>query len=339
MRPVVFALAVLIPAAACAAPPPILDMHLHARAADYAGVDAPPMCTPFEVMPYSYPREGVQAGLAFARAPCSHPVQAAATDDAVMRDTLAAMQRLNIVGVVSGEPERVARWASQAPGRVLQAVDYRVADAPGSRHVGVRSIEELRALHGQGRLAVIGEVMAQYQGVQLDDARLAPLWALAEELDVPVAVHMGPGEPGQPYGGGGYRVALGDPLQLEPVLLRHPRLRVSVMHAGYPFGERMRALMFSHPQVYAEIGGIVYSEPRPAFDAFLRGLVDAGYGDRILFGSDQMIWPGVIESAVARIEQATYLTAAQKRAILYDNAARFLRLDAAQRARHRAGSP
>jgi predicted TIM-barrel fold metal-dependent hydrolase len=146
---------------------------------------------------------------------------------------------------------------------------------------------------------------------------------------------MGPGEPGQPYSGGGYRVALGDPLLLEPVLIRHPKLRVSVMHAGFPMADRMRALMFSHPQVYADVGGIIYTEPRSSFYAFLRELVDAGYGDRIMFGSDQMIWPGVIDASIRTIKEADFLTEAQKRDIFYNNAARFLRLTEAERAQHR----
>jgi predicted TIM-barrel fold metal-dependent hydrolase len=53
--------------------------------------------------------------------------------------------------------------------------------------------------------------------------------------------------------------------------------------------------------------------------------VEAGYGDRVMFGSDQMIWPGVIEPAIEAIEDAPFLTKAQKRDILYNNAARFLR--------------
>lgn len=39
-----------------------------------------------------------------------------------------------------------------------------------------------------------------------------------------------------------------------------------------------------------------------------------------------MIWPGVIEPALAIIEEAPFLSKEQKRDILYNNAARFLRL-------------
>jgi predicted TIM-barrel fold metal-dependent hydrolase len=53
-----------------------------------------------------------------------------------------------------------------------------------------------------------------------------------------------------------------------------------------------------------------------------------------MFGSDQMIWPGVIEPAIRSIEQATFLSEQQKRDILYNNAARFLRLTPKQIAKH-----
>jgi uncharacterized protein len=322
------------PALAQEAREPIIDMHLHARAAKYAGDDPPPMCTPFEVMPRSDPAKGVYEGMSFDTPPCDNPVLPAITDEQVMRDTIAAMEQFNIFGVVSGEPETVRHWAAAAPKRIIPAVDYRLPGTPGSVHVGVRTIDDLRSLYRQGRLNVIGEIMAQYEGVPPDDPRLEPLWALAEELDVPVAIHLGPGEPGQPYARGAYRVSLGDPMLLEPVLVQHPKLRLSVMHAGYPMAERMRALMFSYPQVYVDIGSIVYTEPRPAFYAFLLDLVDAGYGDRIMFGSDQMIWPGVIAASVKTIEDAPFLSSQQKRNIFYNNAARFLRLTKEQIAEH-----
>src|SRR3546814_4667818 len=91
---------------------------------------------------------------------------------------------------------------------------------------------------------------------------------------------MGPGGPGDPYSGDGYRARNSSPLKLEEVLVRHPRLRVYIMHAGYPMLDELRALLFAHPQVYVDIGSIVYTEPRPAFYRFLQGIVDAGYGER-----------------------------------------------------------
>ncbi len=316
---------------------PIIDMHLHARQAGYAGDDPPPMCAPFPIMPRSEPPDHPNAGLTFNRMPpCEAPIMPAATDDQVMRETIAVMERRNIIGMVSGEPALMRRWRAAAPARIIPGIDFRLPGTPGQRHVAARSTAELRALHRAGELRVLGEIMAQYEGVAVNDPRMQPFFALAEELDIPVAVHMGPGEPGSPYSGGGYRAALGNPLLLEDVLLRHRRLRIYIMHAGYPMSEELRALMFSHPHVYVDLGGIIYTEPRPSFYRFLQDIVEAGYGDRVLFGSDQMIWPGIIEPAIRVIEEAPFLSPKQKRDILYNNAARFLRLTPAEIARHHA---
>jgi len=53
-----------------------------------------------------------------------------------------------------------------------------------------------------------------------------------------------------------------------------------------------------------------------------------------MFGSDQMVWPEVIERSIAVIEEAPFLTESQKRDIFYNNAARFLRLSVEEIARH-----
>jgi len=77
---------------------------------------------------------------------------------------------------------------------------------------------------------------------------------------------------------------------------------------------------------YVDVGIIVYNQPRPAFYRYLQAIVDAGFADRVMFGSDQMVWPGTIERAIAVIEEAPFLSEEQKRDIFYNNAARFLRL-------------
>ena len=66
--------------------------------------------------------------------------------------------------------------------------------------------------------------------------------------------------------------------------------------------------------------------PRKEFHAYLKRLVDAGFEKRIMFGSDQMIWPDGLPAAIAGVESADFLTPVQKRDIFYNNAARFLRL-------------
>jgi predicted TIM-barrel fold metal-dependent hydrolase len=63
---------------------------------------------------------------------------------------------------------------------------------------------------------------------------------------------------------------------------------------------------------------------------YIRRIVEAGFEDRVMFGTDQMIWPKLMRTSISVIDQADYLTPQQKRDILYNNAARFLRLDTAQ---------
>lgn len=192
-------------------------------------------------------------------------------------------------------------------------------------------------MHARGELQVLAEVTNQYAGIPPDDPRMEPYWALAEELDIPVGYHIGTGPPGAIYlGAAGYRARLHSALTIEDVLVRHPKLRVYIMHAGYPLLDDLLAVLYAHPQVYVDVGIIVYNQPRPAFYRFLQGIVEAGFGDRVMFGSDQMVWPETIERAIDTIEQAPFLSSAQKRDIFYNNAARFLRLSPEEIARHRS---
>ncbi len=80
-------------------------------------------------------------------------------------------------------------------------------------------------------------------------------------------------------------------------------------------------------EVYVDIGVIDYALPREEFYRYLQRLVEAGFGNRIMFGSDQMIWPEAIPLAIETIRSARFLTETQKRDILYNNTARFLRLE------------
>ena len=77
----------------------------------------------------------------------------------------------------------------------------------------------------------------------------------------------------------------------------------------------------------------------PEFYGHLQRLIEAGFGKRIMWGSDQMVWPWAIDVAIEAIEQAPFLSEEQKRDIFYNNAARFLRLSDTERTRHQGARP
>lgn len=321
---------------------PIIDMHMHARTAHHYGPNPGALCAPVEKMPVWDPARSLGETLESSAHLCKHPVPPAETDADVMEQTIAVMSRRNIIGVLGGKPDLVAKWMAAAPGRFLPGLDFRLdrdggtasAVATARSHEPVTP-DAMRLLHRNGSLAVFAEVLNQYGGIAPDDPRMEPYWALAEELDIPVGIHLGPGAPGEAYlGNTQYRARLQSALTMEEVLVRHPKLRVYLMHAGYPMLDDLLAVLFAHPQVYVEVSMLVNVEPRAGFYRYLKAIVDAGYSDRVMFGSDQMVWPGIIEIGIRAIEDAPFLSDVQKRDILYNNAARFLRLSQAEMKRH-----
>jgi len=192
---------------------------------------------------------------------------------------------------------------------------------------GEPSVDALRQKAKKQKIYAFAEIGQQYLGIAVNDPRMEPYYALAEELDIPVGIHMGPGPPGVSYfGAPDYRMRLSSLLLLEDILVRHPKLRVWAMHAGWPLIDDAIAALYAHPQLYVDVGIIVYAFPRKEFYGYLQRLIDAGFENRIMFGSDEMVWPEALSAAIDSIENAPSLNSEQKRDILYNNAARFLRL-------------
>ena len=323
------ALGLFVPVAGQRRPDPVIDMHLHAVAASSQGPPPLAICTPIVGLHFDASRPWPAVFMAALKNPaCSNPAWSPETDQELERRTLEILERRNIIGVTSGSVAFVQRWRADAPDRIIPGLMFNIADTQITP-------DSIRRLHASGALAVLGEVTNQYAGIGPSDSIFDPYLTVAEALDIPVGIHIGTGPPGAPYlGFEGYRARLHSPLLLEEALVRHPRLRIYIMHAGWPMLDDLLAVLWTHPQVYVDVGIIVYALPEAEFYRYLRTIVEAGFGDRVMFGSDQMVWPETIERGITRIENASFLSQEQKRDILYNNAARFLRLTEADIAKH-----
>jgi hypothetical protein len=257
-------------------------------------------------------------------------------------ESLALLDSLNVRFVyLSGLYADLGGWQVVGSNRYLPSLVFPCAggQAPVTGRAcydGSIDLPDISWLRGEleaARIRGFGEMSPQYLGMSPADSRLDPYWALAEEFDIPVGVHMGFGPPGaayesspMPFKAPSFRMAANDPMLLEDVLLRHRKLRLFVMHAGWPRLEAMLALLYAHPHVYVDIAGLQTDPliPRAEYDRYLRGLVQAGFAKRVMFGSD---FPSQLISGIEAILTADYLTAEQRSDILCGNAARFLRLD------------
>ena len=295
---------------------PIIDVHVHAMKVNPAFAND--MCPWFlSDMPGGDPN---QPAPSFLNTDCATPLKAAKTDKEFQNALIATMKRLNITIVASGDAGILRSWQHAAPGRVIPSLTL-----SSSRDMSVAAFGDSLS---SGFYKVMGEVAPQYQGMSPSDTSLDAYFAAAEKLNIPVGIHMGTGGNGtinitNPK----YRASMGNPLLLEDLLARHPKLKIWVMHAGYPMLEEMIALMGAHAYVYVDVAGMIWSYPLEEIHAYIKRLVQAGFGKRILYGTDLLVWPKLLETSIGVIENANYLSFDQKRDIFFNNAVRFFRLD------------
>ncbi|MBD0296916.1 MAG: amidohydrolase family protein [Flavisolibacter sp.] len=295
---------------------PIIDVHVHAMKVNpnFAG----DMCPWFlKDMPGSDPS---QPAPRFINTDCAEPLKAAKSDQEMQDAVIGTMKRLNMTVIAYGDAEILRKWQRAAPGRVIPGIGI---SAPNQM-----SVKAFRDSLSSGFYKVMGEVAPQYQGLSPSDTSLDKYFAIAEQLNIPVGIHMGTGGNGMAnITSPKYRASMGNPFLLEDVLARHPKLKIWVMHAGYPMIDEMIALMGANAYVYVDLAGFIWSYPLEEIHAYIKRLVQAGFGKRIMYGTDLLVWPKLLETSIGVIENANYLSFEQKRDILFNNAVRFFRLD------------
>jgi len=239
---------------------------------------------------------------------------------------------------------------------------YRAADPERLRAMALVSLADPGVAAAEGRRAVVelgapGIVVSPYCGsVHLGDPTLDPLWALAQELDVPIAVHGGRGTTAphlspNSFPSGDHRTyyALAHPfgqmmavgsLVFGGVLERFPALRVVFLEAGVGwipwFVDRLdeaheslepppgMAPLSRDPSELL-LGGNCYFSCEPD-ERHLALMVDAIGEDQVVFASDYPHFDCKFPESVATLEAASALSDRLLAKVTVTNPARLYRL-------------
>jgi hypothetical protein len=117
-----------------------------------------------------------------------------------------------------------------------------------------------------------------YQKFHPLDPRVYPIYARAQQLNLPIMFHQGATFP---------RTAplkYASPIALEDVALHYPDLKMVIAHMGHPWIAETIVLIRKQPNIYADISGLFY---RPwQFYQALSLCHEYGRLDKLLFGSD-----------------------------------------------------
>lgn len=205
--------------------------------------------------------------------------------DGIRRDGVA-------MTLLMGESVATDTWFST---RELLA---QVGDAPGLKVIAgidvegdiAAQVEEYAERIRAGR--VVGfKLYPGYQRFTPADARLAPVYACAARLGVPVTIHTG-----SLFVEGAAQPTLlqySHPLHVDEAATLHPDVTFIIAHLGSPWTIDATEVVKKNPNVYADLSGLFEGRIDDASrDLVSRRLRDAiatlGSAKRLLFGSD---WP------------------------------------------------
>lgn len=198
--------------------------------------------------------------------------------------------------------ENVAEFCSKSP-RLIPFASI-------NPYTTSRPTEELeRLVRDQGFQGL--KLYPTYQHYYPNDAMIYPLYAKAQELGIPVMLHIGSSV------FVGSRLKYGDPIYLDDVAVDFSELILIQCHSGRPFWyDKAFGLARIHENVYMEISGL---PPQMLLNYFpeLERIVE-----KVIYGSD---WPGVptIKENIQALKGLT-ISEDSKRKILGENAARLL---------------
>ncbi len=200
--------------------------------------------------------------------------------------------------------EDVARFCSQSPRLIpFASIDPNTSENP---------VDELAELvRNQGFKGL--KLYPTYQHFYPNEAKIYPLYAKAQELDIPVLLHIGSSI------FTGSRLKYGDPIYLDDVAVDFPELKLVQAHSGRPFWyQKALTLARIHENVYMELSGLPPQNLLTYFPELER------IAHKVIYGSDWPAVPTIKENIIAL--GGLNLNAEALRMILGENAARLLKL-------------
>ncbi|MEO0572587.1 MAG: amidohydrolase family protein, partial [Bacteroidota bacterium] len=214
---------------------------------------------------------------------------------------------------------------------IVTSGDLWYKDRPDVILIGQSRLDSIDAQFENGKLHALAELSPFYTGIRADEPSQSAFFSTAERLGIPVGFHLFPGGPNygirlMPRAFGAIRAYNAHPKQLEDILAKHPNLKLYIMHGAWPYIEELKALMYMYPNLYVDIAVVNWILPVEEFNFYIKSLIRAGFENRIMYGSDQMVWPQLITLGIETVNKADFLTMEQKENIFYNNAAKFLDL-------------
>ncbi len=165
--------------------------------------------------------------------------------------------------------EYVAEYVGRHPDKLIgfASVDPQDPDAVEQLDHAVQALK-LRGLK-------MGPI---YQNVAPGDSRFRRVLRRAEELKIPVLIHQGT------TFCAGVSLEIANPVQLQPLALEFPRLKIVIAHLGHPWIDETLVLIRKNRNVLADISALYY-RPWQFYNAMVAAM-EYGVLDRLLLGSD-----------------------------------------------------
>jgi uncharacterized protein len=132
-----------------------------------------------------------------------------------------------------------------------------------------------------------------YQGISPLDPRAMRVFERCERLGLPVLVHQG-----AIFSSAG-RMVEANPLLLDDVALKFPKLKLIIAHLGHPWVNETAVVMRRHPNVFSDVSALYRRSSMMM--AGLSAAHEYGVLDKVLFGTDYPFTD--VESSIAGLSR------------------------------------